>query len=287
MNIFKKAAAVLSAVPILLLASCASSQENAGDSIRLNSREDGSGTRSAFVELFGIDAKDESGKKMDLTADFSEITNSTSVMMSKIAGDKSAIGYISLGSLNSSVKALKIDGADASAESIKNGSYKISRKFNIVAKDSVNETAADFMKFILSAQGQEVVEAAGYVSVGEFEDFQSAKPSGKIVISGSSSVSPVMEILRENYLKINPNAEINLETSDSSSGINNAVEGVCDLGMSSRELKEAEIEKGLSSTPIALDGVVVIVNLENPIDELASRQVKEIFTGEVNKWSQL
>lgn len=249
-------------------------------------REEGSGTRSAFIELFGIEQKNENGDKIDRTIDSAVVANQTSVMMTTVAGDLYSIGYISLGSLNDTVKAVKIDGADANADNIKNGSYKISRPFNIITKGNLDEVSQDFADFILSADGQKVIADNGYISVSENGEY-SGSAKGKIVIEGSSSVTPVMEKLKEAYIKKNPDVTIEIQQSDSSSGITSAIQGTCSIGMSSRDLKDSEKEKGAQSTVIATDGVAVIINKDNPTDNLTSEQVKSIFTGEAIKWSDL
>ncbi len=274
------------------LAGCGNSKSgNSGfdtsKSITVMSREDGSGTRGAFVELFGVEQKDENGEKVDHTSDEAIITNSTSVMMTSVAGDLYGIGYISLGSLNDTVKALKIDGAEATVDNIKSGSYKISRPFNIATKDDVSEVTQDFIDYIMSADGQAVIEDNGYISVSDAAAYSGSKPSGKIKIAGSSSVTPVMEKLKEAYLKVNTNAEIEIQQNDSTTGMTSAIEGICDIGMASRELKDTEIEKGISGTTIALDGIAVIVNNDNKAEDLTSEQVMKIYTGEITKWSDV
>ena len=255
--------------------------------ISVLSREDGSGTRGAFIELMGIEQKDADGKKIDRTVDTAEITNSTSVMMTTVAGNASAIGYISLGSLDKSVKALKVDGTAPSVEAVKEGSYKVSRPFNIATKAEISDLAQDFINFILSAQGQAVVEDHGCISQGNNGDFTSNGATGKIVVGGSSSVTPVMEKLKEAYVAINANAVIEIQQSDSTTGMNDAIEGICDIGMASRELKDSELEAGLQNTVIALDGIAVIVNNDNPLEGVTSEQVMKIYTGEITEWSEL
>ncbi len=255
--------------------------------ISVLSREDGSGTRGAFIELMGIEQKDADGKKVDRTVDTAEITNSTSVMMTTVAGNASAIGYISLGSLDKSVKALKVDGTAPSVEAVKDGSYKVSRPFNIATKAEISDLAQDFINFILSAQGQAVVEDHGYISQGNNGDFTSNGATGKIVVGGSSSVTPVMEKLKEAYTALNANAVIEIQQSDSTTGMNDAIEGICDIGMASRELKDSELEAGLQNTVIALDGIAVIVNNDNPLEGVTSEQVMKIYTGEITNWSEL
>ena len=260
---------------------------DASHGITVMSREDGSGTRGAFIELMGIEQKNDAGEKVDMTTVDAEITNSTAVMMTSVAGDPYSIGYISLGSLDNTVKALEIDGVAASVENIENGSYKVSRPFNIATNGEVSEAAQDFINYIMSAEGQEVIVDAGYISVGEAEAFASNNAEGKVVVSGSSSVTPVMEKLIEAYAALNANVEIELQTSDSTTGMTNTIEGVCDIGMASRELKDSELEAGLTPTVIALDGIAVIVNNECPITGLTSEQVMQIFTGELTSWSEL
>lgn len=254
--------------------------------ITVLSREDGSGTRGAFIELFKMEEK-VNGKKVDLTTDSAEITNSTSVMMASVAGNKNAIGYISLGSLNDSIKALAIDGTKPSADAIKSGGYKISRPFNLVLSAKAGNAARDFLGFILSKEGQAVVEKAGYIGVGQPKPYAGSRPAGKIVVAGSSSVTPSMEKLKEAYLKVNPNATIEIQLSDSTTGMNAVRDGICDIGMASRELKDSELKAGLKPVVMAMDGIAVIVNKSCPVDGLTSEQVKNVFTGVVTDWSAL
>ncbi|WP_417143732.1 substrate-binding domain-containing protein [Raoultibacter massiliensis] len=265
--------------------SSSASETSPSGQISVYSREDGSGTRGAFVELFGIEEKDASGEKVDMTTTSASITNSTSVMMTSVSGDERGIGYISLGSLNDTVKALKIDGAEATAENVKSGTYKIARPFNIATKDGASDVTQDFIDFIMSAEGQKVVEDSGYIAIDDAADSYTASgKSGKVVVAGSSSISPVMEKLSEAYKALNPDVTIEVQTSDSTTGMNMATEGTCDIGMASRELKDSEISGGLKPTVIAQDGIAVIVNKGASIDELSSEQVKAIYTGEVVKW---
>ncbi len=259
---------------------------NSKKAISVMSREDGSGTRGAFIELFGIEKKDSNGKKVDYTTDEAAITNSTAVMLTSVAGDNYAIGYVSLGSLNDSVKAVKIDGTVPSIANINNGTYKISRPFNIAVKEGLSPVAQDFVNFILSSEGQNVIAANKYIQVPS-KAYKSSKASGKVVISGSSSVSPVMEKLIEAYKKVNPNAKIELQTSDSTTGVTNAINGTCDIGMASRGLKDSEKLKGVQEITIAIDGIAVIVNKENPTNNLTKTQVEQIFTGKTTKWSMV
>lgn len=268
-------------------ADTASSDWDDTSDITIVSREDGSGTRGAFIELFGIEQKQDDGTKVDMTTTDAQITNNTSVMMTTVADNEYAIGYISLGSLDDSVKALKIDGAEATADNIENGSYKVSRPFNIaVKKDLNNDVAKDFMSFIMSTEGQKVVADEKYIPVADVTDYAGTKPSGSCVVGGSSSVSPLMEKLIEAYKTVNPDASIELQTSDSTTGMTSTIEGSYDIGMASRELKDEEAAE-LEPTVIATDGIAVIVNKGNPTDELSSDQVKSIYTGEVYTWDEV
>ena len=251
------------------------------------SREDGSGTRGAFIELFGVEQKDASGEKVDYTTDDAEITNSTEVMITSVAGDKQAIGYISLGSLNDSVKALKIDGAAATVDDIKDGSYKIARPFNIVTTGEVSDVAQDFINFIFSEEGQKVVEDNGYISQGNQGAYTASGKSGKVTVAGSSSVTPVMEKLAEAYKALNSDVTVEVQQSDSTTGVTSSIEGVCDIGMASRDLKDEETAKGAQGQVIAMDGIAVVVNNENPIEDLTSEQVKDIYVGDTTDWSEL
>ena len=259
---------------------------DASNDITVVSREDGSGTRGAFIELFGIEQKDESGNKVDHTTEDANITNSTEVMMSTVAGNEYAIGYVSLGSLGDSVKAVKIDGAEATEENIKAGTYKVSRPFNIATKDEISDIAQDFINFILSEEGQKVVSENGYISLDDVKPYESNGATGKVVVAGSSSVTPVMEKLKEAYQKVNSGAEIEINQSDSTTGMTSAMSGICDIGMASRELKDEEAQE-LTSIVIATDGIAVIVNNDSPVEELTSDQVKAIFTGETVAWDEI
>lgn len=271
------------------LAGCGSAQKAAGnDTISVLTREEGSGTRGAFIELLGIEQKDADGNKTDKTIATAETTNSTSVMITTVEGNKSAIGYISLGSLDKSkVKDLKVDGVEATAENVKNGTYKVARPFNIATKGDVSGVASDFIKFILSEQGQQIVEKNGYISEGNTGAYEAANLSGTVKVGGSSSVTPVMEKLKEAYVKLNPNVTIDVQQNDSSSGMKGAIDGIYDIGMASREVKDSEKESGLVSTKIAMDGIAVIVNKANPLDEIKSEQITSIYTGSITKWSEI
>ena len=266
---------------VLAFALCATSAlAMAADDITVVSREDGSGTRGAFVELMGVEVKGEDGSKKDMTTEEAVIANSTDVVMQNVASDKNAIGYISLGSLNDTVKAVTID------ETIKDGSYKVSRPFYIATKGEVSEITQDFISFILSAEGQEVV-GSSYIKVDDAAPaYAGTKPEGKIVVAGSSSVTPVMEKLAEAYKAVNDKATIEIQMSDSTAGMTGAMDGTCDIGMASRELKDSEAE-ALTGTVIAMDGIAIIVNNENAVDGLTVEQVNGIYTGEITSWADV
>ena len=293
MKLKKVTAVIGAAVMMMSLAACGSSSKGNGDggsasggSINVVSREDGSGTRGAFVELFGVE-EEVDGEKVDNTTADATVTNNTSVMLSTVAQDPNAIGYVSLGSLSDDVKAVKIDGAEATAENIENGSYKVSRPFNIVTKDGLSDVAQDFINYIMSKQGQEVVADEGYIPVDTTTDYTASGLSGKVTVSGSSSVSPVMKKLSEAYKKLNADVDIELQTSDSTTGVSNAIEGISDIGMASRDLKDSETSEGVTATVIATDGIAVIVSNDNSVDELTTDQVKQIFTGEITSWDEV
>lgn len=275
------AAAVIGTTALATVASAASG------TINVISREDGSGTRGAFIELFGIQ-EEKDGEKVDMTTEDASITNSTSVMMTTVAGDENAIGYISLGSLNDTVKAVKIDGAEATAENVADKSYKVSRPFNIVTGEKTSEAAQDFVSYIMSADGQQIIEDNGYIKAdAEAGAYEATEAEGKVVVAGSSSVSPVMEKLKEAYEAVNKNVTVEVQQSDSTTGVTSAAEGICDIGMASRELKDEEKELGLTATVIAQDGIAVVVNTSNETEDLTSDQVKAIFTGETTEWEDL
>ncbi len=258
---------------------------DATNTITVVSREDGSGTRGAFIELMGIEEKGADGSKTDRTTEEAVIANKTDVMLTNVAGDPFAVGYISLGSLNDSVKAVTINGVAASTETIKDGSYAVARPFQIATKGAPSELAQDFINYILSAEGQTIV-SNGYIAIDDAApNFAGTDPKGKLVIAGSSSVSPVMEKLVEAYQLVNTSADIEIQTSDSTAGMTGTIEGTCDIGMASRDLKDSE--KELTPIVIAMDGIAVIVNPENPITDLSKEQVTAIFTGEATTWDAL
>ena len=281
--------ALVGLASLSFLTACGGSSDSSsqGSTINVVSREEGSGTRGAFIELFGVQEKNADGEKVDLTTNTAIVTNSTAVMLTTVAGDANAIGYASLGSLDDTNKILQIDGVDATVENIKDGSYKISRPFNIVTQDGLSDAAQDFVNFILSSDGQAVVENSGYIPLDNAPAYTAQADKGKIVVSGSSSVTPVMEKLKEAYNKVNANVEVEIQQSDSTTGILNAIEGTADIGMASRALEDAELSQGVTETVIALDGIGVIVNKENALSGLTSEQVKAIYTGEITSWDGL
>ena len=260
------------------------SEWDAASTITAVTREEGSGTRGAFTELFGVVDEDDN----DMITLDAQTTNSTSVMMTTVSENEYAIGYISLGALDESlVKAIKIDGVDATAENIENGSYKVSRPFNIAVSNNLdNPVATDFISFIMSTEGQAVVSEEGYIPVADVTDYAGSAPEGSCVVGGSSSVTPLMEKLIEAYAEVNPNASIELQQSDSTTGMTSAIEGSYDIGMASRELKDEEAAE-LTGTVIATDGIAVIVNQNNPTDDLTSDQVKNIYLGDVTTWDAI
>lgn len=279
----KKAAAV-AVLSVIFLSACGGSRQ---DKITVVSREEGSGTRGAFVELFQIEEKNESGERFDLTTEEAEITNSTAVMLSSVSGNKSAIGYLSMGSLNDTVKALDIDGSAATTDHIKSELYKISRPFLAVTGTHTSDVSKDFMSFIRSEDGQRIVEENHYISQGSTGSYKGSGLTGKIVVGGSSSVTPVMEKLKEAYTVMNPAVNIEIQQSDSTTGVTSLAERLCDIGMASRALKDSEKQLGLNAEVIALDGIAVIVNKENPVNGMSSQTVRDIFTGTVTGWDDI
>lgn len=269
-----------------------SDQKEAGNwdkemDISVVSREEGSGTRGAFVELFGIE-EEENGEKVDKTTDEAQITNSTSVMLTTVEEDEYAVGYVSLGALNDKVKAVKIDGAEATTDNVKSGNYQISRPFNLVVKEGeTNPLVNDFIQFVLSEEGQKVVEENGYIPEDDAKPYEPGSVEGKLVVGGSSSVSPVMEKLAEAYEKKNTKVDVELQTTDSTTGVSSTIDGSYDIGMASRELKDSETSKGVETKVLATDGIAVIVNSSNPVTELKKEQVKDIFTGKAYTWSEV
>ncbi|MDO4485365.1 MAG: substrate-binding domain-containing protein [Bacillota bacterium] len=277
----------LAAVMAFGLASCgggnSDSEGTEGGDITVISREEGSGTRDAFVELTGVMQDD-----VDRTVDTAEISNSTSVVTQSVAGNEAAIGYISMGSLDDSVKALKIGGVEATTDNVKSGDYELQRPFNIVTKGEVAELPQDFINFIMSSDGQAIIEEEGYISVNDTaEKYEAAGLTGSITLAGSTSVSPVMEVLADAYKKLNDGVTIEIQQTGSGAGIQSTIEGVCDIGMASRALEDEEASEGLESQEIALDGIAVIVNNNNTVEDITMEQIMKVFTGEITSWSEL
>ena len=255
--------------------------------IAVFTREDGSGTRGAFIELTGVEQKDADGKKVDMTTEAAAVQSSTNGVMTAVANDPTAIGYISLGSLNDTVKAVTVDGVKAGADTVKDGSYTLARPFNLVTNgDATDPVAVDFIAYCLSADGQALATDKGYIG-SEGEAFTSAQPAGKIVVGGSSSVAPLMEKLVEAYKTVNPNAEIEHLTTDSTTGVSGALDGSYTIGLASRDLKDSETEAGAKATVLAMDGIAVVVNPENPVENLTVDQIKSIYVGEVTTWDEV
>ncbi|MBR2148194.1 MAG: substrate-binding domain-containing protein [Campylobacter sp.] len=269
---------------VALFVLCGLSSSLMAENIYPISREMGSGTRGAFVDIFDV-KKQIGNKKIDATSKKAEVTNSTGVMITTVANSKNAIGYISLGSLNDTVKAVKIDGVTPSVENVNNKSYTVFRPFNL-AVSSNNELVNDFLAYIGSNLSKNIIQKAGYIAIYDNE-FSSAKPSGKIVVAGSSSITPLMEKLKEGYKLVNPNATIEIQQSDSTTGINSAIEKIADIAMVSREFKDNELKSGLKTQILALDGLAVIVNKENSINSLSKESVKKIFAGEITDWNRV
>lgn len=286
-KIMKKLISLFLVVSLVLFSLCANgTKETSNNEITVISREDGSGTRGAFIELVGVEQKID-GVKTDLTTENAEIANSTSVVITTVEGNKNAIGYIFLGSLSDKVKALKIDGVLPSVETVKSGEYKIARPFNI-AYMSLDDISSDFISFVMSKEGQSIVEKKGYIKISDTEDsYKSSSKEGTLTISGSSSVYPVMEVLVEKYSSLNPNVKVTLLQSDSTTGLNDAINGNSNIGMASRDLKESELGKGLTGLSIALDGIAIIVNNANSLDGLTTEQVRDIYLGKLTSWDNL
>lgn len=258
--------------------------------ITVVSREDGSGTRGAFVELMGIEQKNEAGEKEDMTRGDAEIINSTNGVIMSVAGNVDAIGYISLGSLNDTVKAVDVNGVEVTVDNIKSGEYMVARPFNLCyqqAKLDGNAAASDFVKYIMSKEGQQLISDNGYIAVDTTDSYSPSGVTGAVSVNGSTSVGPVMEKLAEAYKALNPDVAIDVQQTGSGAGITSATEGSCDIGMSSRDLKQEEIEAGLTPLKIADDGIAVIVNLDNPVEDITSDEIMKIYTGEINRWEEL
>lgn len=285
-------AVVLATATILTgLTGCGTNKESGAtdknQTISVITRESGSGTRGAFIELFGIEEKNADGEKVDHTRTDAEETNSTAVMITSVEGNKSAIGYISLGAFKNSVKALKVDGVEASAENVKNGSYKVARPFNIAVANNASDASKEFISYVMSKEGQDIINEAGYIGSDDAESYVKTEGiSGSVVVGGSTSVAPVMEKLIEAYEKVNSDIKLELQQTDSSTGMTNTIAGTYDIGMASRELKDEEKEK-LTATVIAMDGIAVIVNKENKASDITSEQVKGIYTGTISDWDDV
>lgn len=254
--------------------------------ITVVTREEGSGTRGAFVELTGVEQKNADGKKIDMTTEEAIVQSSTQNVITAVNGDTYAIGYVSLGSLNKDVKAVKVDGAEATVDTVKSGEYKVQRPFNIATKDDVSDAAKDFISYIMSSEGQAIIEDNGYIKVDDAAAYAATDAKGEVKISGSSSVTPVMEKLKEAYEKVNSNITITINQSDSSTGMKDAAEGISDIGMASRDLKDSELET-LKNTVIAKDGIAIVVNNASPIENLTSDQIMKIYTGEITTWADV
>lgn len=274
----------------VVLAGCDRGFDPAAE-IGLVSREDGSGTRSAFIELTGIQTKGSDGRKIDRTSPTTMIASSTAVALTTVAGDPASLGYLSLGAVNDSVKIVKVDGVAPTREDIAAGRYALVHPFNVVTKgpiEALKPAARDFLNWILSEEGQRIVERAGYLRVSTVIPYTgAASVAGKVVCSGSSSVTPCMEKLKEAYCRTHVGVSIEVQQSDSSSGVADARDGVCDLGMASRALKGSESGSGLVATPIALDGLAVVVSPLNPIESISKECLRKAFTGEIPTWSQM
>lgn len=260
---------------------------DADQDITVISREDGSGTRGAFIELTGVEEKNDAGEKMDMTTEAAAIQSSTNGVMTAVANDETAIGYISLGSLNDTVKAVTVGGVEATAENVSNGTYTLARPFNIVTNgEPTDAVAVDFIAYCMSPDGQALATEEGYIG-GEGTEFTSTQPSGNITVGGSSSVSPLMEKLIEGYKAVNPNATIEMLTTDSTTGVTGALDGTYTIGMASRELKDTETAEGATATVLAMDGIAVVVNPANTIADLSVDQIKSIYTGEATVWADV
>lgn len=290
----KKVLAMLLAATTIVgcFTGCGKEESSDGDTsskeIYVISREESSGTRGAFIELTGVEQKDADGNKVDKTVATAEITQSTAVMLTTVQGNEAAIGYISLGSLDTSkVKALKVDGAEATVENVKSGAYKLARPFNIAVKEDASDAAKDFMSYVLSTEGQAIVQDEGYIPLDDTKAYEKSDAKGKIVVGGSSSVGPVMEAIIAEYKKVNTDVTVELNVTDSSTGMTGTIDGTLDIGMASRDLKDSELEKGLIPTKIATDGIAVIVNKENSVSEVTTEQIMKIYTGEITNWGDV
>lgn len=296
-NLFKKTAALMAVAALAAgaFAGCGNSESGSGEAfdasneITVVSREDGSGTRGAFVELTGVEQEDADGNKVDMTTAEAIIQSSTQNVLTTVSGDTYAIGYISLGSLNDDVKAVKVEGTEATVDNVKSGSYSVSRPFNIATKtDGVSEAAQDFISYIMSSEGQAIIEENGYIAADEdAASYEASGASGEVKVSGSSSVTPVMEKLKEAFEAVNSDITVTINQSDSSTGMQDAISGISDIGMASRELKDSETDAGLVNTVIAIDGIAVIVNNNSTVEDLTMDQIMKIYTGEYATWEDV
>ncbi len=255
-------------------------EATAGGRISVVTREDGSGTRGAFVEITGVMADDVDNTTLDAI-----VHDGTGKVMVAVSQSEAAIGYISLGSLDDTVKAVNIDGVEPTSENIIAGTYKVARPFNIATKTAPEGLAADLIGFIMSAEGQAIVTEEGYIALDP-QEFTSTMPEGSLVIGGSTSVAPLMEKLVEAYAVINPAAQISIEGIGSSAGMTGAIDGTYDIGMASRALKDSETAE-LQHMAIAQDGIAVVVNNASTITDLTLEQVRQIYTGEVSDWAEI
>ncbi len=282
---------ILALVMVFSLAACGNGGSDDGadggakaSPISVISREDGSGTRSAFTELMGILVDD-----VDHTTVNAEISQSTSVVVTTVAGNPKAIGYISMGAMSDAVKTVKVDGVEPTTDNVKAGTYPVSRPFAVCTNDQLTDVAADFIDYILSAEGQAIVAAEGYITVDDAAPSYETKDGleGRIVLAGSTSVAPVMQVIADSYKAIYADVEIEIQQTGSGAGITSTIEKACDIGMSSRALKAEELAQGLTEITMAMDGIAVIVNNENAAEDLTSEQIRQIFTGEVTDWNQV
>lgn len=282
----KKVISIITAFALaaVMLAGCGKSAENG--SITVISRENGSGTRGAFIELTGVEETDSDGNKSDKTTLEALITKSTDAVLTQVKGDTSAIGYISLGSMNDDVKTLKINGIEATIENIKADKYPIARPFNIAINGNVSEAAQEFINYILSSDGQKVISDNGYVSIDDSAaPYENKDIGGTVKINGSSSVTPIITKLKEAFEKTNAKIDIEIQQTDSSTGIKTVAEGSCDIGMASRELKDSESR--LTGITIAKDGIAIIVNKDNEIDDITVDNIRKIYIGEIESWEDV
>ena len=290
---FGKTAKWISTISLsLLLAACGSDDaatdngSAAGDfdvatDIHVITREDGSGTRGAFSEIANI--VDENGD--DAITQSATVQNGTSAVMQGVAGDVYAIGYISLGSLDNSVKAVNVNGIEATPENIMSGDYEVARNFNVAYGGELSEVAQDFWDFMFSAQAQELVAEEGYVSVDtEATEYEAKALAGDITIVGSTSVQPIMERMAQAYREYNPDVVIDITAPGSGAGVTAAIDGTADIGMASRELSDEEQAQLSETAAIAVDGIAVILHLDNITEDLSLEDISGIYSGDITTW---